>query len=60
MIDTKSEPGAWQRAIDRGCLSGAIVTEIGGTANSAVVTPGGVCPPPFQHPADLCLTHERN
>lgn len=21
MIDTQSEPGAWQRAIDRGCLS---------------------------------------
>jgi len=19
-------------------------------------TPGGVCPPPFQHPAGLCLT----
>jgi hypothetical protein len=55
MIDTESEPGAWQRAIDRGCLSSAITTEIDGT-EPAVETPGGVCPPLFQHPAGLCLT----
>jgi len=24
MIDTQSEPGAWQRAIDRGCLTATI------------------------------------
>ena len=56
MIDTESDPGSWQRAIDRGCLSGAIVTEIDGPAHPAVVTPGGVCPPPFLRPAGLCLT----
>jgi hypothetical protein len=24
MIDTQSEPGAWQRALDRGCLTDTI------------------------------------
>jgi len=31
-----------------------------GSPAAPAETPGGVCPPPFQHPAGLCLTNERN
>ena len=28
VIDDKSEPGSWQHALDRGCLSGRVVEQL--------------------------------